>query len=286
MHDGKPYNLGLWDTAGQEDYDRLRPLSYPGTDVFCLVYSTISRASFTNLQKWTDEIHHFVGGNTPVVLVGNKSDLAGARRAVQRLEASDYAAQYGWVHHECSALNGTGLADVFRSLVSSAIAGPAGVRARKRGTIDAEANLGRHTDAIWEVVVGDESVLSASRDHTARRWDRRTGLCLQTYAGHTAQVYKVVRVDSRRLATCSSECVASLEASPAGNLHPHCDLVPSLRPCALVATLCPRWERLCPRVVFYCLPAFLSLVFSPSCWRFMLPLPADLSLLQRDDPGV
>jgi len=29
-----PYTLGLFDTAGQEDYDRLRPLSYPQTDVF------------------------------------------------------------------------------------------------------------------------------------------------------------------------------------------------------------------------------------------------------------
>ena len=37
MHRGRPINLGLWDTAGQEDRDRLRPLSYPQTDVFCLL---------------------------------------------------------------------------------------------------------------------------------------------------------------------------------------------------------------------------------------------------------
>ena len=41
--DGMPVNLGLWDTAGQEDYEQLRPLSYPNTDLFLLCFSVISR---------------------------------------------------------------------------------------------------------------------------------------------------------------------------------------------------------------------------------------------------
>ena len=39
-------NLGLWDTVAQEDYDRLRPLSYPQTDVFLVCFSVVDPSSF------------------------------------------------------------------------------------------------------------------------------------------------------------------------------------------------------------------------------------------------
>jgi hypothetical protein len=50
MVDGRPISLGLWDTAGQEDYDRLRPLSYPQTDVFLICFSIVSPPSFDNVK--------------------------------------------------------------------------------------------------------------------------------------------------------------------------------------------------------------------------------------------
>ena len=51
MIGGEPYTLGLFDTAGQEDYDRLRPLSYPQTDVFLVCYSVVSPSSFENVKE-------------------------------------------------------------------------------------------------------------------------------------------------------------------------------------------------------------------------------------------
>ena len=59
MAGGRPVNLGLWDTAGQEDYDRLRPLSYPQTDVFLICFSIVNPVSFENVSnKWGPEIRH------------------------------------------------------------------------------------------------------------------------------------------------------------------------------------------------------------------------------------
>ncbi|CAI0557516.1 unnamed protein product [Linum tenue] len=70
--DGSTVNLGLWDTAGQEDYNRLRPLSYRGADVFLLAFSLISKASYENVaKKWIPELRHYAPG-VPIILVGTK----------------------------------------------------------------------------------------------------------------------------------------------------------------------------------------------------------------------
>lgn len=101
MVDGKPISLGLWDTAGQEDYDRLRPLSYPQTDVFLVCFSIVSPPSFDNvlskvswpvdifrrkadIMKWYPEISHHAP-EVPIILVGTKLDLRDDPKTIQGL---------------------------------------------------------------------------------------------------------------------------------------------------------------------------------------------------------
>ncbi|XP_025404809.1 transforming protein RhoA-like isoform X2 [Sipha flava] len=73
--DGKTVKLALWDTAGQDDYDRLRPLSYPNSDVVIVCYSIDTPGSLINVtDKWVPEVRYFCP-DVPLILVGNKKDL-------------------------------------------------------------------------------------------------------------------------------------------------------------------------------------------------------------------
>lgn len=133
MVDGKPINLGLWDTAGQEDYDRLRPLSYPQTDVFLICFSIISPASFENVRaKWYPEIRHHMP-NTTIMLVGTKLDLRDepntlAKLAEKRVGPISYqqgmqmASEIGAVKYvECSALTQKNLKLVFDEAIRAVL---------------------------------------------------------------------------------------------------------------------------------------------------------------------
>ena len=51
--DGKSVQLALWDTAGQEDYERLRPLAYAQAHVILIAFSVSSPDSLQNIgTKW------------------------------------------------------------------------------------------------------------------------------------------------------------------------------------------------------------------------------------------
>ncbi|CAG9797834.1 unnamed protein product [Chironomus riparius] len=133
MVDGKPINLGLWDTAGQEDYDRLRPLSYPQTDVFLICFSLVGPASFENARvKWCHEVRHHCP-TTPIILVGTKSDLREHKQTIEKLRekrqhpitfviGQAMAKEIGAVKYlECSALNQKGLKTVFDEAIRSVL---------------------------------------------------------------------------------------------------------------------------------------------------------------------
>ncbi|GAB5372037.1 hypothetical protein AAMO2058_001631400 [Amorphochlora amoebiformis] len=130
--DGKAVNLGLWDTAGQEDYDRLRPLSYPQTDVFLIAFSIISQSSFENVKsKWHPEIQHHCPG-VPIILVGTKSDLRNDKAQIDKLRSKGtemvtieqgeaMAKEIGAAKYmECSALTQDGLKNVFDAAIRAA----------------------------------------------------------------------------------------------------------------------------------------------------------------------
>jgi Ras-related C3 botulinum toxin substrate 1 len=79
-------NIGLWDTSRQDDYDRLRPLSYPQTDCFIFIFSVISKASYENIMaKWHPEVQHYCS-YAPFIVAGGRIDLRDDSEVIQTLK--------------------------------------------------------------------------------------------------------------------------------------------------------------------------------------------------------
>uniref|UniRef100_A0A1W7RAX1 Ras-related C3 botulinum toxin substrate 1 n=1 Tax=Hadrurus spadix TaxID=141984 RepID=A0A1W7RAX1_9SCOR len=123
--DGIKVSLTLWDTAGQEDYERLRPLSYPGTDVFLLCFSVDNIPSYENIaSKWQPEIVHHCP-RAPYILVGTKIDLrqdgdssafvskAMGRKMASKVKATKYV--------ECSAKSQENVREAFEEAVRAVL---------------------------------------------------------------------------------------------------------------------------------------------------------------------
>jgi len=83
--EGVDVDAQLWDTAGQEEFERIRVLSYENTTCFLVCFSVADLVTFQNIkQKWLPELRR----NNPdskVLLVGLKCDL---RKSKEERKAS------------------------------------------------------------------------------------------------------------------------------------------------------------------------------------------------------
>lgn len=134
MVNPKAIDLSLWDTAGRDDYDKLRPLSYPGTECFVLCFSVVGPASFENVRtKWKPELTRCCPG-VPLVLLGTKLDLRDDQDTFTRLAKASLspisyeqgvlmAREIGAAKYmECSSLRQIGVKNVFEEVIRVCIA--------------------------------------------------------------------------------------------------------------------------------------------------------------------
>jgi len=156
--DGKPVQLALWDTAGQEEYEQLRPMSYSKSHVILIAFAIDTPDSLDNVTvKWIEEVRSICGPTIPVILVGCKSDLRppegspSSRPYVTRAEAERVAQLIGArAYKECSALKIEGVDDVFEAATRASMLMREGVPAHVPSGAGHERRGSRSGNRDWE----------------------------------------------------------------------------------------------------------------------------------------
>eukprot|EP01090_Pellita_catalonica_P000933 TRINITY_DN10667_c0_g1_i1.p1 TRINITY_DN10667_c0_g1~~TRINITY_DN10667_c0_g1_i1.p1 ORF type:complete len:204 (-),score=32.74 TRINITY_DN10667_c0_g1_i1:107-673(-) len=137
----KVIELGLWDTAGQEEYDRLRPLSYANASVFLICFSMLNKISLENVkEKWSPEVNHFCP-DIPKLLIGTKSDLikehSKTDEIVSEETAQHFAKSIGAEQFiACSSFTGDNLKTVFDTAVKTVL-----VPSRRKGKLRSRCSI-------------------------------------------------------------------------------------------------------------------------------------------------
>ena len=107
----------IWDTAGQERFRAITSAYYKGAVGALVVYDISRQPTFENVEVWLKELREHSQPDIVVMLVGNKSDQRN-RRKVATEDALAFAEKHGLAFLETSALDGTGVDDAFRNILS------------------------------------------------------------------------------------------------------------------------------------------------------------------------
>ncbi|TKA65084.1 hypothetical protein B0A49_06186 [Cryomyces minteri] len=128
---GKTVELALWDTAGQEEYDRLRPLSYPETDLLFVCFAIDCPNSLENVMDKASNASD-TRGDHHVVDFSPVSDLRNKRTCIDLLKTQGLtpvtqaqgqavAKRMGAIYTECSSKEMSGVHEIFETAVNIAV---------------------------------------------------------------------------------------------------------------------------------------------------------------------
>lgn len=100
---GDKVKLQCWDTAGQEKYRSITQSYYRNADAVIMVFDLTNRGSFASIPQWLMDVQRYTSKNAVKVLVGNKTDLKGAKRMVNSRSAANLAEFEDLLYIETSA---------------------------------------------------------------------------------------------------------------------------------------------------------------------------------------
>ena len=112
--------LRIWDTAGQEVYRGLAPMYYRSAQIAIIVFDVTNNPSYESVDYWVQELKKNLKGSPVIMICGNKCDLY-EDRVIHDTTAKEYTAQNSALYCECSAMNGTGINQLFEAALSKMI---------------------------------------------------------------------------------------------------------------------------------------------------------------------
>ncbi|MHA1619336.1 MAG: Rab family GTPase [Promethearchaeota archaeon] len=113
--EGCDVRLMLWDIGGQAQFSSMRNIYFKGSQAAIGVYDITTPESLLRLSGWVNTLRKATG-EVPMVIIGNKVDLAVEQRRVSKEDALDLVARLNATHIETSAKLGTNVEEMFMKI--------------------------------------------------------------------------------------------------------------------------------------------------------------------------